>query len=161
VIIQAATLLSFHKALVKRKYHLLFTPSKRNRPEQKEPSKVQIQAIVEMKQRNPWFGSPRIAQQINYAFDTTIDKDARKNSKNGHIWTPRICHIITSPVNGSDYPSSINTKYLKFESLVCLFESLKERVVISIPMKNCLPASTTVHHMTVGIFIFYSQRAWH
>ena len=33
------------------------------------------QAIVEMKQRNPRFGCPRIAQQINKAFGTNIDKD--------------------------------------------------------------------------------------
>ena len=32
-------------------------------------------AIVEMKQRNPRFGCPRIAQQINKAFGTNIDKD--------------------------------------------------------------------------------------
>lgn len=75
VVIQPSTLLSFHKALVKRKYHLLFTPLNRNKPGPKGPPKELIKAIVEMKQRNPRYGCPRIAQQINKAFGTDIDKD--------------------------------------------------------------------------------------
>ena len=34
-----------------------------------------VKAIVEIKQRNPRFGCPRIARQINKAFGTNIDKD--------------------------------------------------------------------------------------
>jgi hypothetical protein len=34
-----------------------------------------IRAIVGMKQRNPTWGCPRIAQQINLAFGTSINKD--------------------------------------------------------------------------------------
>ncbi|RLQ22370.1 hypothetical protein DWB85_07025 [Seongchinamella sediminis] len=34
-----------------------------------------IEAVVEMKQRNPRFGYPRIAQQINLAFGLDLDKD--------------------------------------------------------------------------------------
>ncbi|MGI9320718.1 MAG: hypothetical protein ACR2O5_04835 [Thiogranum sp.] len=34
-----------------------------------------IEAIVELKRRNPRFGCPRIAQQINKAFGVAIDKD--------------------------------------------------------------------------------------
>ena len=41
----------------------------------KGPSQDLIQAIVELKQRNPRFGCRRIAQQINKAFDVQIDKD--------------------------------------------------------------------------------------
>ena len=75
VAIKPSTLLSFHKALVKRKYHLLFTPRNRNKPGPKGPSTELINAIVEMKQRNPRYGCPRIAQQINKAFGTDINKD--------------------------------------------------------------------------------------
>ncbi|MGB5670703.1 MAG: helix-turn-helix domain-containing protein, partial [Sedimenticolaceae bacterium] len=41
----------------------------------KGPSRELIQAIVAMKQRNPRFGCPRIAQQINKAFGVNINKD--------------------------------------------------------------------------------------
>ena len=48
VVIQPSTLHSFHKALVKRKYHLLFTPLNRNKTGPKGPSTELINAIVEM-----------------------------------------------------------------------------------------------------------------
>ena len=38
-IIKPSTLLKFHKALVKRKYQLLFSPKRRGRPGPKGPSK--------------------------------------------------------------------------------------------------------------------------
>jgi hypothetical protein len=41
----------------------------------KGPSKELVDAIVEMKRRNPIWGCPRIAQQITLAFDLEIDKD--------------------------------------------------------------------------------------
>jgi len=39
------------------------------------PSPEVIAAVVEMKQRNPTSGCPRIAQQIALAFDIQINKD--------------------------------------------------------------------------------------
>ncbi len=61
--VQPATLLKFHKALVDRKYRLLFSASSpRRKPGPKGPSQALIAAIVEMKRRNPKFGSMRIAQ---------------------------------------------------------------------------------------------------
>ncbi len=44
-------------------------------PGPKGSSQELIDAIVEMKRRNPRFGCPRIAQQINKAFGLEIDKD--------------------------------------------------------------------------------------
>jgi hypothetical protein len=41
----------------------------------KGPNKELIEAVVQMKQRNPTWGCPRIAQQIVLAFDIPIDKD--------------------------------------------------------------------------------------
>jgi putative transposase len=73
--IKPATLLRFHRALVQRKYRLLFTPRARGRPGPKGPSKELIAAILEMKRRNPRFGCPRIAQQMAHAFGVEIDKD--------------------------------------------------------------------------------------
>ena len=75
-LIQPATLLKFHKALVNRKYRLLFSSSyPRRKPGPKGPSRALIAAIVEMKRRNPKFGCVRIAQQISYVFGVDLDKD--------------------------------------------------------------------------------------
>jgi putative transposase len=75
IIIKPSTLLSFHNALKKRKYRLLYSPRGGRKPGPKGPSKEVIEAIVEMKQLNPRFGCPRIAQQINLAFGLDLDKD--------------------------------------------------------------------------------------
>ena len=75
IILKPSTLLAFHNALKKRKYHLLYSPSSHRKPGPKGPSKEVIDAIIEMKQRNPRFGCPRIAQQINLVFGLDLDKD--------------------------------------------------------------------------------------
>ncbi len=76
VILRPSTLLKFHNLLKQRKYRLLYSSAGSNRkPGPKGPTQELIQAIVEMKQRNPRFGCPLIAQQINKAFGTNIDKD--------------------------------------------------------------------------------------
>jgi len=70
-----STLLSFHRVLVKRKYRLLFSPKAKIKPGPKGPTSELIRAVVEMKQRNPTWGCPHIADQINLAFGTSINKD--------------------------------------------------------------------------------------
>jgi len=75
IIIKPSTLLRFHNALVKRKYQQLYSPRGGRKPGPAGPSQAVICAIVEMKQRNPRYGSPRIAQQINLAFGLDLDKD--------------------------------------------------------------------------------------
>jgi putative transposase len=75
IIIKPSTLLSFHDALKKRKYRRLYSPRGSSKPGPKGPSKEVVDAIVSMKQRNPRFGCPRIAQQINLAFGVDLDKD--------------------------------------------------------------------------------------
>jgi putative transposase len=75
IIIKPSTLLSFHNALKKRKYRLLFSPGGGRKPGPKGPSREVIDAIVELKRRNPRYGCPRIAQQINMAFGLDLDKD--------------------------------------------------------------------------------------
>jgi hypothetical protein len=53
-LIKPATLFKFHKALVDRKYRLLFSSSlRRRKPGPKGPSAELITAIVELKRRNP------------------------------------------------------------------------------------------------------------
>ncbi len=73
VIIKPSTLLSYHNALKKRKYRRLYSPRGSRKPGPKGPFREVINAIVEMKQRNPRFGCPRIAQQMNLAFGLNLD----------------------------------------------------------------------------------------
>jgi transposase InsO family protein len=73
IVLKPSTVLSFHRALVKRKYRLLFTPKTRGKPGPKGPSAELISMIVEMKRRNPNFGYRRIADQISLVFDFEID----------------------------------------------------------------------------------------
>src|SRR5262249_31229964 len=47
------TLLNFHRALVQRKYRLLFSPKRPAKPGPKGPDYDLIRAVVDMKQRNP------------------------------------------------------------------------------------------------------------
>jgi len=73
------------------------TGSKR-KPGAKSPSQELIQAIVEMKQQNPRFGYPRIAQQINNAFGRVnprqkdqgecMDTALRRQTNRNHSFKP-------------------------------------------------------------------------
>tara|TARA_R110002124_G_scaffold26616_2_gene95769 strand:- start:170 stop:544 length:375 start_codon:yes stop_codon:yes gene_type:complete len=71
----AENLLSFHNALKNRKYRVLLSPRGRRKPGPRGPSREVIDAIIELKRRNPRYGCPRIAQQINLAFRLNLDKD--------------------------------------------------------------------------------------
>jgi putative transposase len=75
IVLRPSTLLRLHHALKKRKYRLLFSPTVRKKPGPKGPTQEVMAAVVEMKQRNPTWGCPRIAQQIVLAFGIPIDKD--------------------------------------------------------------------------------------
>ena len=74
IVLRPSTILNFHRTLRQRKYRLLFSP-KRRRTGPKGPPKDLVDAIVDMKRRNPRWGCPRIAQQIALAFAVDIDKD--------------------------------------------------------------------------------------
>jgi putative transposase len=70
-----STFLNFHRAIVRRKYRLLFSSKQGTKPGPKGPTADLIWAVVEMKRRNRSWGCPRIAEQINLAFGTSINKD--------------------------------------------------------------------------------------
>src|SRR6202521_351729 len=73
--VRPSTLLAIHQALVRHKYRRLFSSSQcPKKPGPKEPSDALIQAIVELKSRNPRFGCPRIACIISHTFGVDIDK---------------------------------------------------------------------------------------
>lgn len=73
--IKPATLLKFYRALIKRKYQLMFTNKTIRRPGPKGPSQELIDAIFEMKRCNPRFGCRRLVMQISNALGCEIDKD--------------------------------------------------------------------------------------
>jgi putative transposase len=75
IVLKPSTLFRLHRALTKRKYRLLFSPTVRRKPGPKGPTQDVIAAVVDMKRRNPSWGCPRIAQQIVLAFGTPINKD--------------------------------------------------------------------------------------
>jgi hypothetical protein len=77
--------LNFHRALVQRKYRLLFSSKQKTKPGPKGPTLELIRAVVEMKQRNPTWGCPHVADQINLAFGTSIPKELQKRDQS---WKP-------------------------------------------------------------------------
>src|SRR5215813_15446607 len=95
IVVKLSTLLYFHDLLRQRKYRMLFSPKRGRRPGPKGPEKELIGAVVEMKRRNPNWGSPRIAQQIALAFGVAIDTDVVR----------RILSIHYRPDSGSQGPS--------------------------------------------------------
>ena len=86
--LKPATLLSFHKMLVKQKYRLLFSSKRLGPPGPKGPTKELIDAVVEMKRRNRTWGDKRIAQQVASAFGVDIDKESAGFSQFTSIRTP-------------------------------------------------------------------------
>jgi putative transposase len=70
-----STLLRLHRALIQRKYRRLFSSNRPMKPGPKGPSEDVIAAVVDMKQRNPSWGCPRIAQQMTLAFCISVDRD--------------------------------------------------------------------------------------
>jgi len=106
IIIKPATLLKFHKVLVERKYHLLYSKKRSQKPGPKGPSKEVIQLVITMKQRNPRFGARRIAMQISNTFGIPINKDVvlrilakhsiPSGSNNGPSWLTFIGHMKDS-----------------------------------------------------------------
>jgi putative transposase len=75
IVFKPSTLLRLHRALTTRKYRWLFSTKVPTKPGPKRPSQDMVAAVVDMKQRNPTWGCPRIAQQIVLAFGIPINKD--------------------------------------------------------------------------------------
>jgi transposase InsO family protein len=75
IVFKPSTLLRLHRALIRRKYRRLFSSKGPTKPGPTGPSEAVIAAVVDMKQRNPIWGCPRIAQQITLAVGIPMDKD--------------------------------------------------------------------------------------
>ena len=75
ITLKPSTLLRFHHGLTHLKYRFLYSSSAKRKPGPKGPAPKLIQAICELKRRNPRFGCPRIAQHLAKTFGLEIDKD--------------------------------------------------------------------------------------
>jgi putative transposase len=84
IVLRPSTVFHLHRVLVKRKYRLLFSPTRRGKPGPRGPQKELVDAIVEMKRRNPTWGCPRIAEQITLAFGVEINKDVVRRILSAH-----------------------------------------------------------------------------
>jgi hypothetical protein len=60
---------------------MLFSPNHNRKPGPKGPSTELVHAVVEMKQRNPRWGCPRISEQITLPFPSTL----QSNDAEAHI----------------------------------------------------------------------------
>jgi transposase InsO family protein len=91
---------------VRRKYRALYSPQRRGKPGPKGPSQELIQAVVELKRRNPRFGYPRIARIISKTFGIEIDRNVvrrvlakyyhSEDDGNGSSWLTFLGHMKDS-----------------------------------------------------------------
>jgi putative transposase len=72
--VQPATLLRFHQALVARKYKILFGSNSRRRPGPHGPAKELIDAVLDIKRRNPSYGIQRIANMCRTILGVETNK---------------------------------------------------------------------------------------
>src|SRR5437773_5309413 len=64
ILLKPSTLLYFHQMLKKRKYRLLFSPKTWTKTGPKGPAQELLEAVVQVKQRNPAWGCRRTAHEI-------------------------------------------------------------------------------------------------
>jgi putative transposase len=106
VIFKPATVLAFHKALLKRKYSRLYSNKTKRIPGRKPQDQALFDLVIEMKSRNPSFGYGRISMQIFEASSISISRFAvgrilRKNKHNlpsgdGPSWLTSFGHFKAS-----------------------------------------------------------------
>ena len=106
IIVKPSTILSFHRALVKRKYSRLYSNRAVKKSGRKPPDQSIVDLIVDMKKRNPSIGYGRIAMQVYETFGIEISRFAvgrilRKNadklpSGDGPSWLTFIGHMKDS-----------------------------------------------------------------
>ena len=114
IVLKPSTLLSLHQALKNRKYRLLFSSKRRGRPGPKGPNKEVVEAVVQMKLRNPTWGCPRIAQQIALAFGIPIESCSISGGRNFRA-TLRARNVIGLP----NKPKAKNWHY-PYGGLMCV-----------------------------------------
>jgi hypothetical protein len=97
VVLKPSTLMSFHRSLVCRKYQWLFTPNTKKKPGPKGSSAELVEALVEMKRRNPRFGCRRI-------FGFAVHARALDGAT--------ICRMLGQAVSGiEEFPTALSTDH--------------------------------------------------
>ncbi|HAR41665.1 MAG TPA: hypothetical protein DCS07_03405 [Bdellovibrionales bacterium] len=87
VVVAHSTLLKLYKALVNRKYSILFG-NKSRKPGPKGPSQEVIKLIVEIKTKNPRYGVQKIALLTSQLLGQTIDEQLVRRILRKHYFTP-------------------------------------------------------------------------
>lgn len=104
-----ATLLSLYRALVKKKYSRLFSNKGRRKAGRKGPSKEMIRFIVEIKEKNPRYGCPKIAMLASNVLGKKIDKETVRRIL--------LKHFKPTPGSGPSWLSPIGNAPNKLFSL--------------------------------------------
>ena len=146
IVLKASSLLGFHQAMCRRKYRMLFSPNRRRKPGPKGPSAELIHAVVEIKQRNPRWGCPRIAEQIALAFNVPIDKDVVRRilahhylpepSSGGPSWLTLLGHMKDSLWSMDLF--RCEWARLKTHWVLVVMDQYKRRIIASASMPVCL-----------------------
>jgi len=86
IVFRSETYLRFHKALVKKKYSLLFSNKFPKKPGPKGPSAEIVKLVIEIKKKNRRFGYPKIANMVNSVLGTAIDRNVVKRILDKYHW---------------------------------------------------------------------------
>ena len=137
LIIKPETILKFHKHLKEKKYSQLYTSKPRRKSGPKGPPQEVVDAILEMKKRNPRFGIPRIAEQINLAFGLNLNKDIVRRvldnyykpsgNNNGPSWLTFLGHCKDSLWNVDFFRCESAT--LKSHWVMVVMDQFTRRIV--------------------------------
>jgi hypothetical protein len=84
IAVAESTLLNFHHALVARKYTRLLSSRTRSRPGPMVPTRDLIKLVVEMKEKNPGYGCPKIAMLITNVTGQAIDDETVRSILKRH-----------------------------------------------------------------------------
>jgi len=85
IIVKPATILKFHRALVKRKYKVLFGVKSRKKPGPKGFDRDMIKLVVEIKKRNPSYGCPKIAMLVTNITGISISEQSIRRILRKHL----------------------------------------------------------------------------
>jgi hypothetical protein len=101
VAVRPATLLRFHRALVRRKYQWLFSLKNQHRPGPKGPSKELIAAVLEIKRLNPRLA----ARALPNRFRTRSGWKSTRTSCAVYNWRPTLSRNLEARVRRGSPPS--------------------------------------------------------
>ena len=74
IIVQPATILKFHRAMIQKKYRALYSAKSPAKRGPKGPDPELIRLVVDIKHRDPRMGYDRIAMQVLQGFGVEVDK---------------------------------------------------------------------------------------